>query len=291
MAALRALPPGVVHPGGVERQVAATVHDAQLQVGQLLEDTAVDQSGRGDRRLQRVPDDVGEVVVGQALAGGEAVGVDQHHHLELGGPGEERPEAPVVEIEPVDVGADLHSPQAELGDGEVEFGDGDLDVLEGHGGQPGEPVGVLRHELGQMGVLETSQPPAERRIGPVIELRRRHREHLAVDAHAVHVLQPADGVGELRAQGSEVGGVVGLRLPAAVVAERIGPPRPEDRGEAEIVHQLGAGGSGDVAVDVDDRQESGSPRTRSIRKANWNCSRASGSWQLILSSSSIRRRR
>ena len=236
---------GVVHPRGVERQVAAAVHGHELDVGVVLQHAAVDDPGQRDRGVERVADHVGEVVLPEPLAAGEAVGVEHHDNVELLGLGPERPEAPVVEVHAHDVGVDLDAAEVVLLHAPLELLDGRAHVLHRHRRQADEPVGVVGDDLGEVLVLHPGQLTAELRVGPVEVARRGDRDRLHVDPHRVHVGKPDVHVRRLRHDLLDVAHLVGVGLLAAEVAERLhlGRHQPLDQGQAVR--------EDDVGVDVD----------------------------------------
>ena len=73
LAAIRPRRGGVVDAPGISRQQTAAMGDDDLEAGILIEDAAKDQMMHGDRRIEWVADDIGEVVVLEAARFGIAV--------------------------------------------------------------------------------------------------------------------------------------------------------------------------------------------------------------------------
>ena len=65
-----------------EGDVAAGVGEADLQLREPVEHAAEDQRGRGDGRLQRVADQIDQVVAGERLADAVVEGVEQDEGVE-----------------------------------------------------------------------------------------------------------------------------------------------------------------------------------------------------------------
>ena len=68
----------VIDAAGIGREIAATMSDDQFEVGVVVQHAAKDQMMDGDRRIERVADDIDQVVIGKALlvttkAGGSTV--------------------------------------------------------------------------------------------------------------------------------------------------------------------------------------------------------------------------
>src|SRR5580700_5910274 len=96
-----------VHPAAalVWDEAAAVRHD-EIQLGMALEHAAENQAGAGDGGVERIADQVAEIIRAQPVGAGDIAGMDHHEGVEFGGRGPERLEARIVEILAVDVGAD-----------------------------------------------------------------------------------------------------------------------------------------------------------------------------------------
>ena len=183
----------------------------------------MDDAGQSDGGVERIADDIGEVVLGKALSAGKSVGVQQNDHVQLGDFREERPEPWVVEIETRDIGVDLDSPEAESVDRVFQLGHSGSHVLHRNRCQAHEAVRVAGHDVGQVLVLQPGELPPELGIGPVVELRRRHRDRLNVDAHPVHIGEADRGIGQLVLDLPQVTDLVVIGLLAAEIRERVHP--------------------------------------------------------------------
>src|SRR5439155_7307993 len=92
----------------IRRQVPTTVRGADLQVGKPLEHAAEDKVTQGNSGVQRIADHVRQVVPGDALAERRSRGMNKDQRAESLSRGPEGLESLIVEVHPVDVGADLH---------------------------------------------------------------------------------------------------------------------------------------------------------------------------------------
>src|ERR1700730_6711698 len=83
----------VVAAPGISRQEAAAMGDADLEARIGVEHAAENEMAHRHGAVERVADDVDEIMVGEAAPFGEAVGMQEDEHPELLGLGEEWPEA------------------------------------------------------------------------------------------------------------------------------------------------------------------------------------------------------
>ena len=70
--AFRSRPPAMVHPAPVTRQIAAAVSHADPQPGEPIEHAAKDEVPDGQGRLERIADEIVEVVLAHAAGLREA---------------------------------------------------------------------------------------------------------------------------------------------------------------------------------------------------------------------------
>jgi hypothetical protein len=236
--------PHMVHPGWIVGDVAATVGGHDLQLREPLQHAVEDQMPHRHRGVERVADHVGEVVVAQAVALGEAVGVHEHHHVEVLGGLPELIASP-RDLGPDDVGADLAAPEAESLHTVLEFGRGRVGRLQRHVAEGHEPVGVGLDDPGQVLVHRAAHPGGQLGREPVHEVEGRRRDGLDVHAHLVHVAQP---LLDRRQADAHVGHLLGVGLPGERVGESC---RRLPVGGHEVLDHLVGGGDVDVAVDVD----------------------------------------
>ena len=96
----------MVHAADAEHAVSAGMREAGLQVRQPVEDAAEDQRGERRRRLQRIPDDVRQVVARQPGIGAAARRVEIEHRAELLGRLQDGKQFGAVPVLAVHVGAD-----------------------------------------------------------------------------------------------------------------------------------------------------------------------------------------
>ena len=78
-ARINARAPDVIHAGRVVRDVSAAVRGDDLQLRKALEDAVEDEVRDRDRGIERVADDVVEVMIRQTFRAREAVRVHEHH--------------------------------------------------------------------------------------------------------------------------------------------------------------------------------------------------------------------
>ncbi len=133
----------------IGRQEAAPVRDEHLQAGMGVQDAVEDEMAHRDGGIQRVADDVHEVVLAQPSALGEAVRVQEHEGAQRLGPGKERTKGGAGQFRAIHVGADLHAPQPQLPHEAVQLRDGQLGRLHRHRAQADEAVRSLGHRSRQ----------------------------------------------------------------------------------------------------------------------------------------------
>jgi len=160
--------------------------DAQPR--EALEHAAVDETHRGQRGVERKADDQVEAVVVHLGLAERIDRVEEDRSVELLGPLVERPERLVVERRAVNVRADGDAGEAQIAHGAVELDQRGVHVLERQRCQTDEAVRMRAHDLGDLVVPDPCQPHAQRRWRPV-EHRRPEREHLAVHAEAIHLVE------------------------------------------------------------------------------------------------------
>src|SRR5689334_16664091 len=96
----------VPEASGLVGQKAAAMREADLQPGMALEHAAEHQARAGNRRLERKPDQVLEIIADEPLARGARMGMDEDEGAERGRRCPERLQRRVIEIAAVDIGAD-----------------------------------------------------------------------------------------------------------------------------------------------------------------------------------------
>jgi hypothetical protein len=136
----------VVQPPDLVREVAAAVGEDDLEARVPLEDPTEDQPRDRERRLRREPDQVPEVQVLEPPDVPGVLRVQEERHAEPLCRRPDRVEARVVQVHPVDVRADLRTPQAELADRARQLPGGPRAVLHGERRQPEQPVRVRADE-------------------------------------------------------------------------------------------------------------------------------------------------
>src|SRR5215469_5082639 len=107
-----------VHPASalIGNKAAAMDHE-KIELGIARQDAAEDQARGRDGGVERIADQVVEIISAQPVGAGDIAGMDQYQGVELGGRRPERFEPRVVEIAAADIGPDHRAVQAELGHG------------------------------------------------------------------------------------------------------------------------------------------------------------------------------
>ena len=237
--------PGMVDAAGIGRQEAAAVDGEDLQVRQALENAVEDQAMQRDGGLQRVADDVGEVVFLEAPPLGEAVGMDHDEAAELLGLPPERLVLRRRQLVAVDVGEDLDALEAEVVDAEGEFLRRRRAVLQRHRAEAREAVRALVHEGGDAFVDDLRR--LHRLFGPerVVALEGRRGDELEIDAHRV---EDGDAVVHVRHRDGAV--LVLLAVDRLRLIVRVPDHRDVGEGQVRLCEARGLRHR-DVRVDVD----------------------------------------
>ena len=124
--------------------------------------------------------------------------MQEDHHAELLDAGKEFFQAGAGEIDAPDIGAELDAAKAELLDGAVQLGDGHAGVLQRHRAHAHQPVGMFRHHAGDVIVDHVAAIARHFRRRRIDEMAGIGRDHLHVDAVAVHVGETGVEIGQLR---------------------------------------------------------------------------------------------
>ena len=122
--------------------------------------------------------------------------VQEDHHIEFLDAGKEFFEAGAGEIDAPDIGAELDAAEAELLDRAVEFGNGHAGILQRHRAHAHQPVGMLATMAGDMVVDHAATVARHFRRRRIDEVTWIGRDHLHVDAVAVHVGEAGVEVGQ-----------------------------------------------------------------------------------------------
>ncbi len=197
-------------------------HD-ELEIGVIGKHAAEDQVMKSDRRIERVADDVVEVMLGQPSGFGKPVGMHKDDEAELLAAREDLAEALGRQILAGDMGHDLDAAEAQRFVQPVEFGDRQLGSLKRHGPEADKAVRVAAADIGNKIVDRARGFEPEIGVGAVIGLARRRRDRLDVDPHPIHVLDPLFGRAAL---GAGPHAVLPVDLPAALIGRSFEkPPR------------------------------------------------------------------
>ena len=177
----------------IGRQVAAGMDGADPQAGELVEDAVEDQPRQKVGGLQRIADDVAEVAAAAKRAVlDDVLRAAGMHHDEGSEFGCLRPERVVLrqrEILAVDVAADRCAAQPQPLHAVLELRRGLFGMLQRHRRHRDEPIGVLRHPLGEALVLRSHDPICQVTIRGGVPPETVDGQRLDVHTLLVHHLQ------------------------------------------------------------------------------------------------------
>ena len=177
----------------IGREAAAMrQHDLQFRIA--VEHAAEHQAGRRDGGVERIADQVGEIIRLQPVGAGDVVGMDEHEGAELFGRRPQRLEHRIVEVDALDVGGKHRAAQAELGHGAPQLVGGRRRLRQRQRGDAPEAVGMGGDVLGHLVVLDGGERGRQRGVEIVEIGLRRGRQHVHVDARRIHVAQAARDV-------------------------------------------------------------------------------------------------
>ena len=198
-------------------------------------------------------DRVGEIMILHAPDQAGAERVQEDHHVELLDARKEFFEAGAGEIDTPDIGAEFDAAEPELLDRAVELGNGHAGILQRHRAHAHQPVGMFGDQAGDVVVDHVAAVARHLRRRRIDEMAGIGRDHLHVDAVAVHVGEAGVEIGQFRKVD-----LAALRLNAfgQIVDMRIGVRRFAAAGNAGgFQHHRIRLGHHAVAMDVD-----GAPR-------------------------------
>ncbi len=182
--------PAVLPAPGLIRREAAAVHHEEPDVGKALDDAAEHQRRCRDGGVERIADQVVEIVVLQTVGTRHVVRV---HHAEcrvLVCHLPHRLERRIVQVLAHDVGADLHALEIELRDGALQLVGGRLRRLHRQRCDAVEVLRIVADVPGDLVVLDDRGRGREPGILIVEEGLRRVGQHLHVHVRRLHVLEP-----------------------------------------------------------------------------------------------------
>ena len=160
--------------------------EARIAVERAIEDQVLQR----DRGLERVADGVGEPAVALETRGelGRALRMDEQHGAELLGLRPHRVIFRVGEVVAQHAAADRRAAQALLLDCGLELRDRKIGELQRERREGGKSIGLRGAELGQLLVVDLDDLRGGVAVLAVPE--RIDRQHLHVDRHGVHLLEP-----------------------------------------------------------------------------------------------------
>ena len=193
--------------------------------GKALEIAVEHQLPDAQRGIQGMSDRVREIMILHAADQAGAERMQEDHHVELLDARKEFFQAGAGEVDAPDIGAEFDAAEAELLDGAVELGDGHAGILQRHRAHAHQPVGVFGDHVGDMVVDHVAAVARHFRRRRIDEVAGIGRDHLHVDAVAVHVGEAGVEIGQfwkvdlaalrLNAFGQRVDMGVGVRRFAA----------------------------------------------------------------------------
>jgi hypothetical protein len=191
--------PAVIDAPDQDRQRATRMRQVDVQVGVAVEHAAEDQVARGDRGVERIAEQIGEIEALHALATDGLQRMQEHRQAELLDPREDRLEGRIVEIAVVDVGAHVDAAHARQLAHPVELVDGTLRVEHRQGRKHDETIRMRFVGFDGRIVPSFRQSMRQVGVGPV-QHRRGQRERVHADALAIHVGEALLDVGEFFGQ-------------------------------------------------------------------------------------------
>ena len=154
-----------------------------------LQHAVEDQVMQRDRGLERIADDVVEIEALEPLAVGEAIGMNDDQEPEFLRLFPERRGDRIGQFLAVDIGQDLHTLEAELGDA-LQFLRGFVAIGQRHRAERDQAVRLLGAIFRDAVIDELRRLHAGFDRQRVIALAGRRLDHLHVDAHGVEIAQP-----------------------------------------------------------------------------------------------------
>ena len=182
--------PSVLPAPGLIRREAAAMHHVEADVGKALDHAAEHETGRRNGGVERIADQVVEVIVLHPIDAGDVIRMHHAERVVLVRHLPHRLELRLVEVLAVDVGADLHALQPELGNGALQLIGGGLRRLHRQGSDAVEAPRIIADVLGDLVVLHDAGRGGQPGVLIVEEGLRRVGQHLHVDVGGFHVLQP-----------------------------------------------------------------------------------------------------
>ncbi len=117
-------------PANDLRQRTSTVREDDPQIRVTFEHTAEDEPRPSQRRLDRVADQIVQVVAAHPFYADDVVWVDQNHQPQLFGPLPERVQRGIVQLDAIEIRRDLDAAQAKLFDCPVQLLQRRPDILQ-----------------------------------------------------------------------------------------------------------------------------------------------------------------
>ena len=124
--------------------------------------------------------------------------MQEDHHAEFFDAGEEFFQARAGEVDAPDIGAEFDAAKSEFLHGAVELGHRHAGILQRHRAHAHQPVRMLCDHLGDVVVDDMATVARDFRRRRIDEVAGIGRDHLHVDAGAVHLGKPRLKIGQLR---------------------------------------------------------------------------------------------
>ena len=189
---------GVIEAAPIGRQIAAAMRDADLQFGEPFEVAVEDQLPDAQRGIQRMSDGVREIMVAHPADQAGAERMQENQNAEFLDAREEFFQARARQVDAPDIGAQLDPAKSQLADGAVQFGDRHAGVLQRHRTHAHQPVRMPCDEISDMIVDHMAAIARHFRRRRIDEVTGVGRDHLHVDAVAVHVGEAGIEIGQFR---------------------------------------------------------------------------------------------
>ena len=163
--------------------------EANLELRIALEHATEHEACCGDRGVERIADQVREIVGREPIGARHVDGMQQDESIEFRSRGPNRLELRIVEVFARDVRSDLRPAQPQHPHCVTQFVRRLFWRLHRQGRNRKKPVRARPGELGERFVLDACKSRREGSRLPIEERLRAHREHLHVDFGCSHVLQ------------------------------------------------------------------------------------------------------
>src|SRR5215469_2094071 len=165
--------PAMVETADEVGKSAAGMWQANFKLRKAIEESAKNYVGGGDRRIERIPQKVMQIVARQALSTDNIERMEKDWNSQGVNPLEDREERRVGQLLPADVRAEIDAAATKLRDSPLRLHDSEFRILHGQGGESNEPVRMDSAGLSHRVVDEPGKPQTESAISPVDHWRHK----------------------------------------------------------------------------------------------------------------------